>query len=884
MTPEDIYRALQAAADRGMLAGNDPDGLADLLRNLGTPTLPVTDGHPYLGQDSAWLVGTTSYLNSSWSMTLTGRDGGGTRASLTIELTLNEQPAPWTLGQAFAALPPSRRVVPDRGAALRRGPSVVAPLVLLQPAINATNEPPGAPAPARLSGSLPLDGDPRAPGSDLLARYAPFLGTALFVDGELGFTDPRPPALDLPAAAPSATLQFGRLEVTEVGIRLTTHFPDPYILPEQGEPLSAALLYAKVSLPSNPPRVVEISGPLLFGDELWPLLIEFGDPLDLDGGIQALLAIAGVDDAGDFSLPPGLAPIAEFGLSDVGFGIVPPSNGIPPSLDFSSVGIASRHPWDPPISFLLIERVGVRWLFTFSSGRPMIVASIYGTMAFGAKRASSLGAQAPVAVRRDRGELIGAVADPDTDEIVVTVRLDLPDFAFTAYTEEPFDLPIGKAFEAFFGSDAPDVGNLTVQNLNITASLLRKEFAAALVVSGDWSIAPSDVVSFRLVQLELGVQVSQSDVSGNIQGTAEIAVPNQPPIELFASAQYPGDGSWNFEAALPGTLDLVRLVTGLIGSPPPAWVGDIGVELADLAFRFSTSPGKPYAGRGTLRAKVSENLLGFSMSLELTATIERKLRSSSADEHQAVTLRGSAQVDSQTVTNGSLSGTFTINSFSVTASVAVTDASKTYTFVIAYRGLSLSAATSYVGDGQARHQILTLRLRGATLGEIVTYLVNLANPNATFRLDPPWDFLNTIDLSAFALAFDPTLQSVALTYDIKLNLGFVDIQTVGVQYERSSGTSRVKLVLVAKMLGDTQAKRLSWDPVTQSPPAVAGKTSLFKLRYLGLGQHVTPKALTNATSITQVVDELVKAMRPVNDTRKVPVNPSDIDPKSQWLF
>ena len=133
MTPEDIYRALLAAADRGVLVGNDPDGLADLLRSLGTPTLSVTDGHPYLGQDSAWLVGTTSYLNSSWSMTLTGRDGSGTRASLTIELTLNEQPTLWTLGQAFPALPPSRRVVPDRGAALRRGPSVVAPLVLLQP-------------------------------------------------------------------------------------------------------------------------------------------------------------------------------------------------------------------------------------------------------------------------------------------------------------------------------------------------------------------------------------------------------------------------------------------------------------------------------------------------------------------------------------------------------------------------------------------------------------------------------------------------------------------------------------------------------------------------------------------------------------------------------
>lgn len=887
MSLTDIYRALEAAAANGRLSGDDPPGLADLLRNMGVETLAVADGHASLGADSAWLTGTATYLDSSWSMLLTGRDAGA-RAALSIELTLGAQSAPWTLGQAFPDLPPSRRSAPFGSNGLVRGPSVVAPLVLLQPAINATNDPPppGAPTPPRprLSGSLPLDGDPHAPESNLLARYGIFLGTPLFVDGALDFTDPRRPVLELPAAAPSASLQLGRLEVTEVGIRLTTQYPDPYILPEQNAPLSAAMLYAKVRLPSNPPHVVEISGPLLFGDQIWPLQIMFDDPLDLEGGIQALLAIAGVDDSGAFSLPPGLAPLSEFGLSDVGFGIVPPSNGVLPSLNYTSLGIASRRPWDPPVPFLTIEEVGVRWLFTFGGGRPLIVGSIYGTMAFGKKRAASLGAQAPVAVRQARGELVGIEAGPDADKIVVTVRLDLPDFAFTAYTEEPFDLPIGKAFEAFFGSGAPDIGGLTVNDLSITASLTRKEFSAGLSVSGAWEIAPSDLVKLRLVDLQLQVFVSQSAVTGNIQGTAEITVPGKPPIELFASAEYPGDGSWNFEAALPDTLDLVRLVTGLIGSPPPPWVDGIHVELANLAFRFSTGPGKPYAGRGTLLVKVDESLLGFTMSLELTATIERKLRSSPADEHRAVALRGTAQVDSQTVTDGSLSGTFTITSFSVTASVAVTDASKTYTFVIAYRDLALSAATSHVGEGQARHQVLTLRLRGATLGEIVTYLVSLANPNATFRLDPPWDFLNTIDLSAFALVFDPTLLSVALTYDIKLDLGFADIQTVGVQYERSSGTSRVKLVLVAKMLGDTQAKRLSWDPVTQSPPSVAGKTSLFKLRYLGLGQHVTPKALTDATSITQVVDDLVKAMRPVNDTRKVPVSPADIDPRSQWLF
>src|SRR5215510_16030077 len=108
MTVESIYEAFQRAAAAGALTGNDPDGLADLLANLGTARLDVTDGSAGSDATSAWLTGGTSYLHSAWMLRLTGTPVDGTdRAALVLELSLvagSDSDAPWTFGGAFGAL------------------------------------------------------------------------------------------------------------------------------------------------------------------------------------------------------------------------------------------------------------------------------------------------------------------------------------------------------------------------------------------------------------------------------------------------------------------------------------------------------------------------------------------------------------------------------------------------------------------------------------------------------------------------------------------------------------------------------------------------------------------------------------------------------------
>lgn len=835
-----------------------------------------------MGPDSVWLTATTEFLHTPWTVRLTGTAQVGTDvAALRLELGSTTAAPTWTFEDAFGELPKSRRPATGTTGGLVLGAAVLGPLIMEQPAVTATNVPTGTRP--RLSGTLLMRGSASVPGSDVLAGYAAFLGDRLYVDGSVTFLADGPPVLELRAVAPGVRLRLARLDVSAVGLILTTDFPDPCPLPAAGARRSAVLMFADVTLPTKPEETVTISGPLVFGDYVWPLSIDFATPLGLEQGIQALIAMTGAEGT-DFTLPSGIAPIDVFGLKGLGFGIVPSSGNPGPGLSYTTVRIESKEPWDPPVPFLTIEQVGTSWVFSFDpAGRTLVTGAVFGTMRFGEKNRSSLGAAGPYVAAAERGGPTGSALD----DIVVAVQLTLPELAFTATTKEPFDIPISEVFRAFFGGDGPPVGaGLTCDSLKVYASLLRHEYAAALAVSGDWPIKAGNV-TLALIGLQMQVQVSQNSVSGLIIGKGEIAVPDAAPIELLAQAEYPGDGSWVFSAMMAGAVDLPRLVYGLLGQKPAPWVDQIAIELADLGVRFSTAPGYPYTASGTLRVTVGETLLGMSLRLLLTADIERSLRATPADEHLAIALRDTTLVDPLTVLTGSVSGSFTLNKLEITASVSVTDAGKDYTFQVAYKDLSLRAATSWIGEGTDRHQILTLRLTG-TLGELVTSLVSLANPNATFRLDPPWDFLNSVNLTGLELTIDPAKQRVAVKHDLKLDLGFVKIQSIGLSYDRSTGSPAVNIALDAQLLGDSTAKPLTWDPVTQAPPQPAGLgQKLFSLRYLGLGQHVSPKNLTRYTSISAVVDAMVAAMRPVSPAAgKPPIDPATMvfDASSQWLF
>ncbi|HEU0131220.1 MAG TPA: hypothetical protein VFQ85_09555 [Mycobacteriales bacterium] len=874
MTPDQILAAFGTVASTRSLTGDSLPGARDLLARLAVDSLTVTGGIVAPRASGATLTATTAFLRTQWTMVLTGTSVEGTDdVDLTLDLT-GAQADPWTFGQAFGDLPASARPRDD-GSGLSIGASVVAPLVLRDAAFTATNDVATLP---RLAGTFPLRGDVAAPGSDVLARYADYFGDLVYLDGTVDLTGQGHPRLELRGVAPGLTMTLGNgLAVPAVGVVLTTKFENPLPLgAEEDALLSAALVFADVTLP--PRTTVTLCGPLLFGNALWPLEGVVVPPMGIAGGVETILTIAGVrqEDAGQFALPAGIAPLDAFKLTDVSFGLMPPSDGTPPSVSYAMVGIATTEKWNPPVPYLTIDAVGTRWRVTFVPGAPSVTGSVYGRMTLGPKPLSSLGA-----VRQSPRHAPSAPADASSG-ITLTVTLSLPDLGFSAVAD-PFDISLGAALKTFLGDSVPDLPapHAHVTTLSAYSSLLRKDFGAELAVTGDWSLTANDV-TFTLTGAQLQVAVSQSQVSGTIVCLADLEVPGGDPVELLAQVTY-AEKAWELSAIMRGTVDVPRLVYALLRATPPPWIKGT-FTLSDLEVRYSTAAGNPFSARGTIGIAVPETLLGIRMCLTLTVAVERTVRTTTEHETYAVALRDTPMVDAAAVVTGSLAGTFVVGGLTVTASVSVSDVTRSYTFAIAYRDVSLTAVTASDSTGGTAHQVVKIRMTG-TLGDLVTYLVSLANPNANFRLDPPWDFLNAIVLDGYELVVDPTLQAVSLTRDVSLNLGFVDVSSVGVRYERSSGTPSVSFVLTATMLGDTAPRTTAWDAVNQAPPQVPGKgAGLFSLNYLGLGQHVSPKNVTSYTSIAPVLDALAKSMRPAKDPAKVPVDPAEFDPSSQWLF
>ncbi|HZN15993.1 MAG TPA: LysM peptidoglycan-binding domain-containing protein [Acidimicrobiales bacterium] len=885
MSVADILAAFQRLEAAGRISGNDPAGLAALLATLGPGgDLPLEQTDTGADETTAWLTATTTFLNTRWTIRLTGRDADpGPDVALTLDFEITGQTTPWTFAQAFPdpLLPRSRRVADGRSGGLVLGPSVIAPLVVARPTLHAANDPGGAAPLPVLRGELMLRGEAGAPGSDVLAAYATYFGAPLLIDGTLDLAMAMRPVIDMRAHAPDASGEFGRVRLDDVGIRLWTAYPDPAPFPSPGAATSVALLYGVVEIPTSPPEQVELSAALLTGDNVWPLYVKPDRPINLSGGIQTLLALLG-GSPDDFALPAGLAPLDAFGIAAAEFGVIPVVSG-GPGLSYTSIDISSVDTWDPPVPYLLLKDVGVRWVLNFEMSPPFVTASLHGTMLFGAKTIGSHGAMGPALDRllpRPPELTVGTDA-------AITVRLDLPEFALTAYNAEPIDINLGVAMRTFFGTEPPDVPKtLTVESFVISGSFLRKTLAASLAVTGDGWDVKAGAVKFSLDEIDFQVWVSQSSVSGKVAATGSVVGPGGgAPVILYVSAEYPGDGAWEFEGVLSGgPLKLVPLVASFFTANPPDWVSEVNVDLTGFAVRYSTAPGRPFVVKAALSISVAESLIGIPMKLQLAAEVERRRKATTADHMLAI---GSGDPDPEMVLVGRLAGSFTINRVVIGAAVSFGDPERTYTFSITYAGKSLTATTAWDGQGAARHQVLVVRMTGVTLGDIVTYLVNLANPNADYRLDPPWSFLNTIDLGRFSLMIDPTGPAVAFRYDVQLNLAFASIQSVGVRFDRAAGNPAVKFELVGKLPGDPTARPIVWDAVNQAPPTPAGVgRSLFRLGYLGMGQHVTLKNLTKFTSINDVVAQLQKDMRPVTDPSKVPLNPNTMEfsPTSQWMF
>jgi LysM repeat protein len=204
-------------------------------------------------------------------------------------------------------------------------------------------------------------------------------------------------------------------------------------------------------------------------------------------------------------------------------------------------------------------------------------------------------------------------------------------------------------------------------------------------------------------------------------------------------------------------------------------------------------------------------------------------------------------------------------------------------------GLQVDASATF---GSGTDTILAVQFGDITLGEMLEYLVNKAEPGLDFKLTPPWDLLNTINLHDFTFELDITNFRIGFSYDgLDVSFPLVSLERIEVWYSPATKTRNksVDLSLFGSFLGAnfTSEPGLTWDVLSQPAPAVPGQgTKYFDLEYLGIGQHITLRDTASLATLAQVIQALEGSYQAVDPAKNplTELTKLKFDAPSGWLF
>jgi len=882
MSLQDIYNDLNNALHDGVIVLT-PTTVPDLgltLEAIGVGTLTLTGATLTLGPRSVVLIGNANYRDFAWSTTLTG-ESVSTGNRFTLALQGQDSATPWMIGTSFPDLPKSREITEK--ATVPEVDSVLLPLVVEQPLLSVTTEPP---KPAKgfkptFQGSLVLT-------DSKLAQYIDYFRSSnLNLTGTVDFRDPAKPVFVLHAAAPGAQIDIPIFKVSSAGIKLLSDANDIFSLQEDSVN-SVAEVYLIISFGKAVPITAEITTPLLQGNFMWPMTAVFTEPVTAKTGFALILDFFGqpATNLNLFPFPLANQLLSNFGVKAVGVVIQPPIDGQDLALKEASIALTSVETWKPSLAFVTVRELGTAWTFHWETDHNWVTGNVWGKLTF----------------FDDPTLQVAPLTDNCTsNKIELEISATLPDWIITARNESDICVPLGEVLKKYLGGSGGIPDNLRITNLFLQAIPPVQTYQASLMVEGLWA-TQVNLVKFSLDKAIGEIYVTQSKVFGSMTAMIGLAVMDNGAETTKAtfniSAEYTQDGIWRFEGGLAdGVLSLLDFAFALLGLKPAFELPEVLLTELWISYENSatSSTNNPYSARGTLEVRWQPEVLGLKLSAVASAFVQRREKQTAADD--IILLHSPRRRDAtnaQMIYVGELSGKFTINRLAVRLAVSFTDKEQVYIFEVTFGKVTVRAATEWVKNVTAKppegkHQILVITLRGFTLGDVVEYLVNLANPNANYQLEEPWTFLNKIDLSRFEARIDPTEQKISLTYRVNLSLGFGSVDTVGILYDRSSGEGKVKFIITGSLLTTRydSANPLTWDAANDPPPAVPGKgVSLIDLRYLGAGQHVTLTGLTQFNSITAVIKKLREEMQPISDPKKNPLEQSKLrfDPSSQWMF
>ncbi|HWA90321.1 MAG TPA: hypothetical protein VG889_09820 [Rhizomicrobium sp.] len=502
------------------------------------------------------------------------------------------------------------------------------------------------------------------------------------------------------------------------------------------------------------------------------------------------------------------------------------------------------------------------------------------------------------------GAVATAAAELHVFDGIFDVSVSFPSLQILGQIRQGTVITYANVSRALFGKvlELPGIANPTLYALEVDIQPREQTYS---VSGGILDVLSVDLgfVTIELTEIVGAFRYSPLSQSGRFEAQFALAAlgddvgdDERLAFQFFVKAAGTKTGTvtvWNVEGGIAAdhAIPLGTLVARLLGFSVGEDVSILDIVQLYTAMTMPSDGPSSFYFEGAAASRWTISLLGdWSVEILAYAQLERRPK----DEPSELVLRSpNADDDTEMVTAGELGGSLAINNFKLAVIYQFAPDSQVLIFRASYKQLTLTAALSSGKDDKGQTTaLLKFNLSGATLGDIITWMVNLARPDSDFTLDAPWSVLNGIDLSRFALTVDLKAKTVTVAYEVNADFLFLQLKSIGLTYYRKQGKGSVKIAIEGRFLGvkyGDGAPPLEWDLVDDPPPAVPGNSDLFVLRYLGLGQHVSLKSYAAIDTVEQAIEGLRAAMRPPEDPDVNPLlqpgaNALNFDANSHWLF
>ncbi|SRX76223.1 LysM peptidoglycan-binding domain-containing protein [Aequorivita antarctica] len=577
-----------------------------------------------------------------------------------------------------------------------------------------------------------------------------------------------------------------------------------------------------------------IEGSILQGNTIWVLDIGIEDPTKytLSNGINSLLSFGG----GEVTLPSGIEAFTSMYLDSLSLGFQPKSTGL---RTISMIGASVKYAkdWVIPMTGVTIGDIKIHWeIANPFSGSPMLIGSISGVIALG-DNDKTLSNKNIVA--------ISIICDITGLEKGGTPSVNITGDLFTE--EEGQTASIDAIVEHFTGFN-PNIG-LEVAKLSFEANTGDRTFFFYTSLVGD---LPFKIPGVEFKEAAFGVRYSPNQFSGNVSANISVAK-----IPLVGYASYRGkDAGWLLKGGIPPNGDKIPNLGEFLDNLDSNWFGGVPesikiIQLTGLMTSFDTK--------------------SKAFSLEIGVEWIPKIADKDFKIAAEFFLKSEKASDTENSYSGYVKGSLEFVDLKAAVTYAFAKNSKVFTFEIGYKSFELIAILMQVADKATPtvkgDWILKVGFGNTSFGDILEFLVHLIDPNINFKLGPPWNVLNEINLKNLSLVINLTKKTVGITYAVKKDFGFFYLDEIGLQYIKQPGKNSVNVIITGRMLEKpyTDAKPLTWDALNESPPAVPGKgNKTLDLKYLGFGQNITFRETKDFKKVEDVINALKKDFAPID--------------------